>query len=220
MIILPAILLDTVNEPFPADPFLWLWEIEVERAAAPGNRTLIRVVANDTSVVATGLGTFYPFPIFQGPIEQSGEGDLPTMTISVDNRTRWLMPFLDQSNGFVGNTAKAWLVNAFAPDIAQSVAFEFHVSSAEATAEAVTLRLDLPNFFQRQVPQDRYSPWRCRWPFGGLECGYIISATASFTDCPKTLDACIARGLDELSRGIPVLHPKRFGAFRGVPVAQ
>ena len=66
-------------------------------------------------------------------------------------------------------------------------------------------------------PQDRYVASRCRWEFGSGQCGYVVNAVAAYTTCPKTLSACIARGQDHAARGLPVLHPARFGGFPGIP---
>jgi phage-related protein len=96
------------------------------------------------------------------------------------------------------------------------VTWLFQIAGCSATDEAVQFRLERANFFTRQAPQDRYSAPRCRWEFGGLECGYVINEVAAFVTCPKTLDACIARGQDHASRGLPVLHPGRFGGFPGI----
>ena len=46
---------------------------------------------------------------------------------------------------------------------------------------------------------------------------HIVNAVAAYTTCPKTLGACIARGQDHAARGLPVLHPARFGGFPGIP---
>lgn len=216
---LPPGLRDTSQTPFPASPFLWLWEIEVENNPTPTPSSVVRLVAAEEEI-ALGVRTFYPFPIAQSAIEQSSEGNLPTLTLSVDNTGRWLMPYLDQVGGFLGNRARSWLVNRSAVSESDALRFTWHISSAEASAEAVTFRLEVPNPLLRRVPVDRFNPQTCRWVFGSVECGYIINAVAAFTTCGKTLADCIARGDDEDARRIPRRHPLRFGGFRGVPLAR
>jgi phage-related protein len=216
LIQLPSQLQEPSQNPYAADSLVWLWALVVELNEAPTPSTIIRVTASDEPVEITG-DTFYPYPIAQSEIQQTSEGDLPSVTLGFDNSGRWLMPYLDQYEGFIGRPATSYLVNAAAPSYTSAWSLDWTISSAEATAETVTFRLEIPNPYRRRVPVDRYNPQLCRWAFGSPGCGYPINEAAAFTSCRKTLADCIARGEDEASRRIPVRHPRRFGGFRGVP---
>jgi hypothetical protein len=92
----------------------------------------------------------------------------------------------------------------------------------DSTSVERLLRIDVyerdcdESFAPGQSPNDRDVASRCCWAFGSAECGYVINAAAAYTTCPKTLSACIARGQDHAARGLPVLHPARFGGFPGI----
>lgn len=213
---LPTDLATASQNPYPSDPLLWAWEIQVDVNEGPAPSTVLRVVAADSEITIGGA-TYYPYPIAQSPIQSNADGDLPSLTLSFDNAGRWLMPYLDQADGFIGNRATSRLVNANNPLTHPEATLAWQIASAEADAQQVSFRLELPSPFLRRVPTDRYNPQLCRWVFGGRECGYPINEAAAFTTCNKTIPECIARGDDEDARRIPRLHPKRFGGFRGVP---
>lgn len=166
--------------------------------------------------------TYYPFPFLMGEIEQTQEGDLPSLELNVDNTARTLMSVLHDGGGFQGN--RATLVLTHTGSLAsppypnhQFFTYRFTIASAAATNSAVQLRLESPSFFQQRVPRDRFLGKRCRWLFGSRECGYPITPFSAFTTCNKDLADCIERGEDEVARFLPRLHPRRFGGFPGIP---
>lgn len=214
---LPPELLEGTQAAAPAAPFLWLWQMFLDVQPAPGTSLVLRVVAN-TAPVVIGTTTFYPFPLTQSAVEQRGDGELPQMQLTLDNRTRWLSPYLDAGDGFLGREVQCWVVNgaALPSSLAGQFGFTFHVAAAEADADAVTFRLEMPNTFSIRVPHRVILADLCQWAYGSAECGYIVNDVAGFTDCPKTVDACIERGEDERARRLPVRHPDRYGAFLGV----
>jgi len=170
--------------------------------------------------VAPGTGTgadakFYPFPIAQSELRQSGAGDLPTMTLTLDNTARVLTRWFHTGDGFINRGAAAVLVNL--TDLTKRVQFTMRVQGAAVNARTATLQLEMPNFMQRDLPEDRHDAARCDSRFGGPLCGYPVNDLAGFFDCPKTFAACVARGEDEKARNLPVLHPQRFNAFVGTP---
>jgi phage-related protein len=131
------------------------------------------------------------------------------------------MRYMHEGEGLEGNYCKVWLVSESGlllthPNHEYQL-WEFQVAGAYASNEAVTFRLERANFFSRTTPQDRFVAGRCRWEFGGRECGYVVNSAALYTTCPKTLAGCVARGADHANRGLPVLHPRRFGGFPGIP---
>ena len=219
MLQLPPGLLEQVNDPEPAHPFLWCWQIDL---ATVGDKIYTARLVNHDQVVQLAPGLeFDPFPIAHSQIEQNSDGDLPEIGLTIDNRTRFLSRFLHQAEGFVDNEVVVYLLSAANPSEAEALSFRWRVVGAELNADAISLRLEAgTNFFDRLLPQGRFSAYRCPFLFGGPECGYPINQAAAYTDCGKSLEDCILRGEDEALRRIPVLHPQRFGGFRGIPASR
>ena len=226
-ITLPQSFTNEVERPHGATPMLWLVEVELARAYSvagtiiPSVTTQIGSYHEVISWTPAGHfipGTFYPFNFSFTPIEQTQEGDLPQVDLTIDNAARTLMRVLHTGDGFEGNYCKVWLVPFSALGVNNEFqVWDLQVAAAFANDEAITFRLERANFFTRQAPQDRFVAARCRWGFGSRECGYVINSLAAFATCPKDVDSCTARGQDHRARGLPVLHPRRFGGFPGIP---
>ncbi|RTL25800.1 MAG: hypothetical protein EKK55_08725 [Rhodocyclaceae bacterium] len=213
------------ERPHGTKPWVWFWEIELVRFDGTNPPQVARVTNWHEQVEwPAGSGKiWYPFPIAQTQILQSTDGSLPGLDVTVSNVTRWGMPFLLSTRGLSGNRATCFLINSKAiGDAAQNsefIQFDLQVAECSASSEAVTLRMTLPNFLELRTPSQRFVSATCRYhEFGSAQCGYIVNAIAAYHDCPRTYAACIARGLDEAVRNLPVLHPLRFGGFLGIPV--
>lgn len=218
------------ERPHGTNRAIWFVEVECAKPFRTGPSTvvpgvLLRITNWHEEVVwpllAPDTWTWSPFNFAFSPIEQTQDGDLPALDMSIDNVTRMLMRFLHEGDGLEGNRVRLYLVNEAGlgltyPDH-EFMSWELDIASAQANDEAVSFRLEKVNFFSRLAPQDRYTAGRCRWEYGGIDCGYVLNAVAGFQTCPKTLSACADRGLDHLARGLPVLHPRRFGGFPGIP---
>lgn len=228
-ITLPSSFLTEIEKPHGTQPLIWLVELEVARPAGSGAVStpglILRLCNHRTAITwpasAPSATVWSPFSFTFSPIEQNGEGDLPQVELSIDNSTKVLMRYMHAGAGLEGNYCKIYLVPAGGLGIAypnhEYQLWEMQIATAYANDEAISFRLERANFFARQSPQDRYVAGRCRWAFGSAECGYVINAAAAYTTCPKTLTGCVARGLDHETRGLPVLHPQRFGGFPGIP---
>jgi hypothetical protein len=226
---LPASILQEIERPWGTNPLIWLLELEVVRASKSGTTAIPAIklrVCNHRQILTWPVGSpdgeqWHPFNFSHTPIAQSQDGDLPHVDLSVDNSTRTLMRYLHEGEGCEGNDAKLFLVPANGLSIAypnhEFQLWEFQVSGCTANDEAVTFRLERANFFSRTSPQDRFVAARCRREYGSPECGAIVNEVAAFQVCAKTVDACAAIGEDHRQRGLPVLHPKRFGGFPGLP---
>lgn len=222
---LPPSLRTEVEKPHGSAPFIWLLEIEAFPATAHDPAQVMRFTTYHREIawpVGHPLGiTWSPFPFEVGNIELSGEGDLPHVDINIGNTTRFAMQYLHAAGGFEGRPVKLYLLTEAGLSLAypdqESIAWRFTVAGSVANTESVTLRLAAANFFHVKTPPDRYVPARCRWPFGGNECGYVVNAVSAFTTCNKTFSDCVARGNDEAALLRPVLHPRRFGGFPGIP---
>lgn len=226
---LPQTFKTEIERPHGSNPLIWLIELELVRASMAGDSVLppiiFRIAQWHTELAWPASSplaeTWYPFNFSFTPIEQNQEGDLPQIDLSVDNTSRTLMRYLHNGDGLEGNYCKLLLVPANGLAVAypnhEYQQFDLQIAGAMANDEAVTFRLERANFFTKQSPQDRFVAARCRRDYGSLECGYIINEVAGFQTCPKTIEACTERGLDHALRGLPVLHPRRFGGFPGIP---
>tara|TARA_Y100001973_G_C5170562_1_gene318770 strand:- start:897 stop:1595 length:699 start_codon:yes stop_codon:yes gene_type:complete len=220
------------EEPQSTDDYLWLVEATLKKSVNTGSGITPAVMlrmCQDTSVITWPVSdpdnrTWSPFNFAISTIESNGEGDLPSLQLTVENVGRVLMPTLHSGQALEGNPVSIYLVPRSGIAIAhpnhEYQQWDFEISTIQADSETVSLRLERVNFFSKVVPQDRFTARRCRWKFGSENCGYVINSNAAFTECPKTLAACIARGEDHKTRGLPCLHPRRFGGFPGIPKQQ
>lgn len=208
---LPATWKAATQQLHQSSPWAWLWQIVVDRAT--GARTVFRITAQPTPVVYASM-TFYPVPMTQSAITENAEGDLPEVTLAVDNTSRLTRGYFDQGAGFMGQEVLGWLVNL--SDLTQASLFRFTVAGASMNETQAEFKLERLNLSKFQLPQNRYSAKVCRWVFGGPECGYVLNAAAGYQTCPRTLAACSARGADMAARNLPKLQPRRFGGFPGI----
>jgi hypothetical protein len=240
MLTLPAEGVQAINKIHQTNPWVWCWEIEADVSLTA--RSVFRLVSYPAEIVlpafdsllaasretegqeeridprfAGGKATFSPFPMAQSEIEQNADGDLPSLALTIDNQSRALTPWFHTGDGFVNNRALGVLANL--GNLQQTLPFTFRITMATVTAEQATLHMEMPNFMQRSIPEDRHDPRRCRFLFGGHRCGYPVNELGAFFDCDKSIGACILRGDDEVSRNLPRKHPQRYGAFPGLPQA-
>lgn len=228
---LPSGMRAIVEKSHMRKPFLWLVRMQIQTAA--DQPPLVFPITSYTQEVrwpppgtdAAGPGdiyveTFYPYPFKFQNLKESSEGQLPQVDIAFDNSTRLLMDMGYQCGGFEGAEVVLTLLHEETIGVdTEYVRWDFEALPGKADANVMTLRLGTRNLFQVKVPSDRYVANRCKSiPFGGKRCGYVINEVAAFTKCDFTLTACKARGDDEVARGLPRLHPERFGGFIGISV--
>lgn len=200
----------------------WVWLLRVQaqvNSQTPAVVFLFTTRAQTVTWPPSGPSaeTYYPFPFAFDNIEVGSEGDLPQLDVVLDNSTRVLMDLAHSANGFEGAEAVLHLVHEDTlGDAGEVLTWSFEVESGDASGEGFVLHLAGQNFWQVQVPTDRFLRKRCRFQHGGEECGYVVNEVAAFQSCAKTPEACSAHGDDEVARQLPRLHPKRYGAFPGI----
>ena len=218
---LPASFKSQVEKPHGAADFLWLVEIVLDRGTDVRAPVIARICDGTAELQwpynDPNLTTWYPFPFTFSPIEQTQEGDLSQVTMTIDNSTRALMRWLHDGNGIEGNPVTIYGVYRNGLSIPypnqESRRINLQVVGPAANSEAVTIRLGLPNWFQLISPTERFVPTKCRWDYGGLFCGYVLNEFAAFSSCPKTLAACRERASDMVTRGLP----SQLGNYGGHP---
>jgi phage-related protein len=232
-ITLPQTFKDEIERPQQSNAMLWLLDLVVSRGDVLVPPVILRIYNGQSTLtwplgtadtttgrLPAGARTWYPFPFAHSGFEQNQEGDLPQVELTIDNTSRFLMQYLHDGDGLEGNAATLFLVPSNSLGLTypnhEFRHWELEVAGVIANEEAIGIRLERPNFLQRTSPGDRYIPSRCRWQFGGPQCGYVINGFAAFTRCPKTIAACIARGADMEERGLPEILPGNFGGHPGV----
>ena len=222
---LPASFKANIEKAHATNDRLWLLELELDRGAVGVAPIGVRLCDGFHQITcqlsdAAGPITWEPFPFVFSEVEQNQEGDLTQIELQIDNSMRSLMQYLHNGEGLEGNKANLYLVYRNGLSIAypnhEYQALRLRVMSASATSETIALRLGLPNFFQVMSPPDRYVPSKCRWEFGGPQCGYLVNEFAGYTSCPKTVAACVARGADLVARGLWPILPGNYGGKPGI----
>ena len=204
------------------DPFIWLFEFEMP------DQTRYRLT-NFTEKVEFGEDksgdpvVYYPAPIVHSGVEQSGEGDIPTIKVTLSTGGMFaITSMIDSWGGMIGQRARIIVVSSREldnPNIEAAAMIEdARIVNAAMNDRAVTVSISAFNLFKSRVPRFLYSRRRCRWIFGACECGYNVQAGgAGFSTCGYTLEDCEARGDDELTNLGVRRHPERFGGFPGIP---
>lgn len=211
MISLPANLLASAQKVTGPSPWIHLLEFEIDRTTT--NLTLLAITNVPESITFGGV-TYLPFPFALGEIEIAGDGSMPSFDLAVSNVTRELSNYLEIGAGFIGRSVTLRIVHRdYLATSTDRFQMTFQISGAAETADSIVFRVELPNYFQHSIPAQFYSLDTCPWVYKGTECG----SRGPDSSCLKTLADCIDKGNDEVLLGYPRMHPRRFGAFAGIP---
>jgi len=173
-----------------------------------------RITSHNEQVTVDGK-TYRPFPVIHEAIAGDSAGNLPQLTLSLSNVSRELDYYIETGKGLSGNRVEMRVYNRAAAAPSDLVAFTFEIAGVALSDTVVTARLQLPSFLRYQIPAELFVRGRCRWAYKGEQCAY----RGPIADCDKTLfgtNGCNVHGIDEESRGLPRLHPRRFGGFPGL----
>lgn len=194
-------------------PWLWLYEIELDKTVI--NRTVARLVNYD-SEISWQSNTYYPYQITHDEIAQDTEGNLPQLSLTMANASRAYVRWLEVSQGMANLLVTISLVHLAHIGTGDGLSQTFQIRGGAATDEAISLNLEMPNFYQLPIPKDIYMRNRCRVGFKSTQCGYV----GLNTHCTKALlgdDGCKFHGDDERTNKRPVLHPRNYGGFAAIP---
>lgn len=192
--------------------FAWMWELEVD--ATPTIKPVFHLT-DYSEVVTFNSELWYPYPITHDVIVESGEGDLGSIDVTIQDTIRALAPYFWQGSGFMRRPATGYAVLVEDADVGYQI--DGRITGATVGARGAVFRVAMDELFRIDVPFDKYNARRCGWEYAGEECGYVLNAAAGFPTCPKTIAACIARGNDMAARNLPRLQPMRFGGELGIP---
>jgi phage-related protein len=213
-----------------ADELPWIWLYEFQLPTDPLTRYRLtnytEAVYHGTSSSGTPL-EYSPAPIVHSALRQSSSGDLPSFTVSVGYAGLEVQAQLVEHGGMVGQPAVVRLVNLESlGDPTSSVRWDATIRKAKVDQTKVSFELGRFDLQGARVPARRYISASCSHVWLSTECGYVEVPGATNTvgggydrtvQCPRTLEACQARGEDEEARGVTVLHPLRWGGHRGIP---
>lgn len=137
----------------------------------------------------------------------AGKGEVPTLTLSLDNTTRIIEQYMLEydlylkANGIDGNIITAKLLVLNPNDLSESILeYDFELGSFASGSRFVTFNLTAPSPFN-QIILDRILQNMCRFKYKDSRC----AATSGLTTCNKTLANCRERN-----------NSARFGGFPGV----
>ena len=223
---IPAALQDRRHALHDAGAWIWLLGIQVPTTPNPTRYRFANYTSDvqfDTTTAGVAL-TWKRFPFQVGEWNYSGDGSLPSVTVTASNLTRELGLAIEQYDGLIGSEAELRYVHSSAlSSPAAQVPFQGRITSCKVTTQAAAIVIGARDIIRIQSPFARFSKHRCWVQFGGPHCGYVIPASpgetigTGFSTCSKSLAACEERGLDELARGFAQKHPERWGGFPGVP---
>lgn len=127
-----------------------VWVVAIELI----NGSTFYLTTNSESVLHLGQ-RWLPFPMKVGDFEDSGEGNLPSASLTLTNVGRVPMQHLESGTW---DQARVVFKIVFVPDLTLEVGvrFDLTVQGAIATHESVTLTLAQPNYFERAFPPRRF----------------------------------------------------------------
>jgi len=131
-----------------------------------------------------------------------GKGQLPQLTLSIENVTHVLESYIEATNGGVGSTVVLRVVNSeHLTENYSELEMTFTVVGTQVNANYVSWQLGIVSPTLMRFPLYKYNPLMCGYKFKSARCGY----TGTDTTCDRTLDACRQKG-----------NSKRFGGYVGL----
>ena len=152
-----------------------------------------------------GIQTSQPFN-FELKVDDPGNNQLPTISLSASNVQRILQGIIEQYAGVVGAVANLYVYNTAHPAGEPDLAITTTIMRTVATAAMVTFTLSAPSPMRQLFPKFLYRANFCMWVsnYKGAQCGYA----GSLTNCDGTYNGpngCLVHD-----------NGTRFGAFPGI----
>lgn len=226
------------------DPAVWAFEVRDPNDGPlnlpDGTKAVLRVTPDRIPLKwgTDGDGApliWDPYPIRFGEIEVDSNGSVPEIRLTAANSVKVGASSPDAADAaFINPSVGALLLqhNDYLSDHrvlmhlvqTQGVIAPIHlltvyttVIDSSVTWDAITLTLSNFNLVNFDTPQALITEDSCQWGYRSAGCGFIGDPDSSeLGPCPKTFEACEARGAHEEANGLTVLHPLRFRSFPGV----
>lgn len=205
---------------YTTDPFAWLLEIRVPTDPVTRYR-----LCNQKRVVEYGENsageaiTYYPAGFTVSTLEETSDGSLPEIKVEIGNASLELRQTLEDYNGLVDQDVILRLVNlALLNDTGHGITWQGQMGEPTITAQGISFTISAVNLTERTFPGRRHVAAVCKHPkFGEGACPYpVADAGAAYSTCPRSYEACVARGTDMVSLGYDDLLPLRFGGELGI----
>lgn len=176
----------------------WLILLKIEY----GNETPGYLCLNNEEVTWDG-NTWTPALFSLGDIEETKEGEIPSIPLNVIDINRTLIPYIDQYDGGVGATVTIYIVNSgYLNNNTPEEKYETEVIDVNVDSNAkITFKLGAENLMKLRCSKDRYLKNQCRFTFKDSRCGY----DGAETECNRTFTRCKELG-----------NEARYGGFPGV----
>lgn len=192
---LPSILVIEKNLLSNTSPWFLLLDVEITTG------TYLYLVKNIENVTYNGQEyTAFPFEI--GMDKQTSKGEIPSVQFRVCNINRVLQTYIEDYDGFIGNSITMRLVNNshLAEDYSE-LTVTFEIVACIANSEWVMFDCGAPNPMRKRFPLYRYIGSHCNFTFKSVECAY----TGAVTTCDRTYTSCALKK-----------NSIRFGGFKGL----
>lgn len=190
--------------------WIWLFEVEV------GTSEAAYITPYDAAVTFDG-NTYQPYPMTVPTVPEAGTTNAVTATLTLFNLDDMITNRL-RDNELLGNKLYIRLVHEDHLSETDVIAHEAVILGAEVVREkqAVKVTIGIRNWLALIFGR-RFLRLRCHHVYGSDICGYDKDRTGALATCERTFSDCEAHGTDEANAGLFVLHPKRFGGFKGIP---
>ena len=178
----------------------WVWAAVV---TLPGSSSPDYYWVNQNLSITYQDHTYTPMGLEISETTDSGDGRLPSLTMTIANLARQLDYHLDRLDGAIGATVILQYLNTnhLAAD-ASVLEREFTVINSVVTNEVATFSLGAHNHLRQRFPRGRYIANHCRYRFKDHHCGY----TGPEPECNRTLRRCRELGNQEHYGGFTALR--------------
>ncbi len=155
------------------------------------SKTISYQICNNNVDVTHESNLYYAFQFQVDNIDESSQGEIPTINITLSNANRIIGGYIDQDDDLgSGWSVHVDLVLANTNGVEECVRkFDYVSTTAVISEETVVLSCGLRNPIRASFPRLRMLPNTCPHRFKGVVCRY----TGEDTSCLKTIEDCRAK---------------------------
>ena len=184
---LPAEIVTEKNKLSQESAWLWLLDIEITDYGT------LRFVNNNENI-SYGGNTYYKCNFNMGSFNRMESQKLSEVTLDISNADliNYILPYVDDYDGLIGETITRTPVNSKYLNLdMSSKAEEFIITGCSAGEQWIAFVLGAANPLNKRLPKYRYFGMYCRYVkhFKDVECGY----SGADTSCNGTPEDCISK---------------------------
>ncbi|MEO0478411.1 MAG: hypothetical protein AAF196_02925 [Planctomycetota bacterium] len=200
---------EKLRRPNRADAMLEFWQLTIDQTLVASPTVAVAGVSQPVEFEEV---IYYPLPIERQALPSNSDGSIQRSRLTLPNHDRYWSRLLRQ--GFLRGMPAVLdaVLESETGDGLVAFRSEWTIETPSVGGDTVTLELTAGGIENTQSPVDRYSRGGCRHRYRGPGCGY----DGPLSTCRKDVPDCIAHGDEELSRGLPRLHPQQFGGHPGI----